>query len=129
MNTQVPHRAQDKSIERRFRRWINNKRISVNGYYLPFARQIVTHLAERTLLVALDSNPVARECQVLMVGIVYHKRLLPLAWTVYRGKKGHAEARTHIAVLEALQALIPDETNVVLVGDGEYEAVKLLTWV
>ena len=64
-----------------------------------------------------------------MVGVVYQKRLLPLAWTVYRGKKGHAEARTHIAVLEALQALIPDGTDVVLVGDGEYDAVKLLTWI
>ncbi len=100
----------------------------MEGYYLPFARQIVRHLAERTLWVALDSSPVARGCQVLRVGVIYQKRLLPWVWTVYRGNKGHAEASTHIAVLEALQALIPEGTDVIVVGDGEYDAVELLKW-
>lgn len=129
MSTEVPHWAKDKSIERRFRRWVTNERITQEAYFDPFAKAVVQHLSEQTLLVALDSSAVGRGCQVLMAGVIYQKRLLPLTWTVYRGEKGHAPATTHVAVMEALKTLIPEDADVIVVGDGEYDAVELLKWI
>ena len=56
---------------------------------------------------------------VLMVAVVYRKRALPLVWLVYRGKKGHTTAERHIEVLEKLKILLPEEAEVVLMGDAD----------
>ena len=129
MSTEVPYAIKDKSIEKRMRRWVKNEQIEIEAYFMPFAKELLSGLSVNTLLLAMDGSPVGRGCMVLMVGVVYHQRVLPLAWVVYKGKKGHASAETHIAVLEAVLPLIPAETDVVLVGDGEYDSVDMLKWV
>jgi len=129
MSTQVPHPAKDKSIEKRMQRWVRNGRVEIEVYYLPYAQALLAGLAENTLLLAMDGSTVGRGCMVLMVGVVYHKRALPIAWVVYKGKKGHASAETHISVLEVVRGLIPAGADVILLGDGEYDSVDMLTWV
>ena len=129
MSTEVPHPTKDKSIEKRMRRWVKNDRIEMTGYFMPFAKELLAGLAHTTLVLAMDGSEVGRGCMVLMVGVVYHKRALPLAWVVYRGKKGHAPATTHIEVLKQVLALIPEEADVILLGDGEYDSVAMLAWV
>ena len=128
MSTQVPHPTKDKSIEKRFRRWVKNwnERIGLEAHFMPFARELLAGLAGNTLLLAMDGSTVGRGCMVLMVGVIYHKRALPLAWVVYKGEKGHAPAATHITVLQTVLALIPEGADVVLVGDGEYDRVEML---
>jgi hypothetical protein len=91
--------------------------------------ELLTGLADTTVVLAMDGSTLGRGCMVLMVGAIYHKRALPLAWIVYKGEKGHAPAETHIAVLEALLPLIPEGADVVLLGDGEYDSVDMLTWI
>jgi hypothetical protein len=129
MSTQVPYPAKDKSIEKRMRRWVKNGRVEIEVYFVPFAEELLAGLAQNTLLLAMDGSSVGRGCMVLMVGIVYHKRALPVAWVVYKGKKGHASAETHISVLEAVLPLIPAGADVILLGDGEYDSVDMLAWV
>jgi len=66
---------------------------------------------------------------VLMVGVIYKSRLLPLAWVVYKGKKGHTTAERHIEVLEKVRLLIPEGTEVILLGDAEYDTTPMLAWI
>jgi hypothetical protein len=129
MSAQVPHPTKDTSIEMRMRRWVKNKRIEVEAYFMPFARELLAGLAETTLVLAMDGSTLGRGCMVLMIGVVYHKRALPIAWVVYKGNKGHAPAETHVAVLEAVLPLIPDGADVILLGDGEYDSVEMLAWI
>jgi len=65
---------------------------------------------------------------VLMVGVVYHQRMLPLAWVTYRGKKGHAPVHIHLEVLRQVLPLIPEGADVILLGDGEYDNIAMLAW-
>jgi hypothetical protein len=65
---------------------------------------------------------------VLMVGVLYQKRALPIAWLVYKGKKGHASAERHIQALEKVLPLLPKESQVVLLGDAEYDTTEMLDW-
>lgn len=97
--------------------------------YLPFAHLILSHLADKPLVLAMDGSTVGRGCMALMVGVIYHKRAIPLAWIVYKGKKGHTTADHHISVLQQLLPLLPEDADVVLLGDGEYDTVEMLTWV
>ena len=66
---------------------------------------------------------------VLMVGVLYQRRALPIAWLVYKGKKGHTSAQRHIQVLEKVCPLLPEGSEVVLLGDAEYDTSEMLDWI
>jgi len=129
MSMEVPHPVKAESIEKRMRRFVKNQRIDVEVYYLPFAQALVQALASQTLVLAMDGSQVGRGCMVLMVGVIYKRRALPLAWIVYRGKKGHTTSARHIAVLELVKPLIPPDADVILLGDGEYDTIGMLQWI
>jgi len=61
--------------------------------------------------------------------VLYQKRALPIAWLVYKGKKGHATAERHIQALEKVVALVPAGREVVLLGDAEYDTTEMIVWV
>jgi len=129
ISAEVPTQAKEKSVEMRLRRWVKHSKIEVEAVYMPFARQILNALAGTgPLVVVMDASQVGRNCMVLMVGVVYKKRALPVAWVVYRGKKGHTTARRHIQALEKVLPLIPKGSEVVLLGDAEYDTTEMLLW-
>lgn len=96
---------------------------------MPFAELILTHLADKPLLLAIDGSQVGQECMPIVVGVIYQQRAIPLAWLVYKGKKGHTTADRELAALQKVLPLIPAGPKVVLVGDGEYDNTELLQWV
>lgn len=120
--------AKDKSTEMRFRRWVKNAHLDTEVLYLPFAQHLLAALAHAPLLLVMDGSQVGRGCMVLMVSVVYKKRALPLAWLVYRGKKGHTTAQRHIEALEKVRPLIPAQAAVILLGDAEYDTSAMLQW-
>jgi len=121
--------AKDKSIEMRLRRWVKHPGIDADVIYLPFAKQILEALVQNPLILVMDGSQVGRGCMVLMVGVLYKKRALPLAWLVYKGKKGHTTAQRHIEVLKKVLPIIPPNSEVVLLGDAEYDTTEMLKWV
>jgi hypothetical protein len=128
MSSEIPTKAKDKSIEMRLRRWVKHERIDGDLIYLPFAQEILSVLSAQRLLLVMDGSQVGRGCMVLMVGVVYKKRSLPIAWLVYKGKKGHTTAERHIEVLEKVNALLPENAQVVLMGDAEYDTTEMVFW-
>ena len=128
MSSEIPSAAKDKSIEMRLRRWVKHDRIDGEMIYPPFAQQVLSVLASQELILVMDGSQVGRGCMVLMVGVVYKKRTLPIAWLVYEGKKGHTTAERHIEVLEKVKALLPKEVKVILLGDAEYDTTEMLLW-
>ena len=129
MGAEVPVETKEKSIEMRLRRWVKNSKIETETVYMPFAKQILQALSANPLILAMDGSQVGRGCMVLMVGVLYKKRALPIAWIVYRGKKGHTTAERHIEALEKTLPLMPEESEVVLLGDAEYDSTEMLTWI
>jgi hypothetical protein len=128
MSSEIPSDAKEKSIEMRMRRWVKGE-IDVEAVYLPFARQILEALSQWPLILVMDGSQVGRGCMVLMIGVLYQKRALPVAWLVYKGKKGHTSAKRHIQALEKVLPLLPKESTVVLLGDAEYDTTEMITWV
>lgn len=128
MSSEIPVEAKEKSIEMRMRRWVKDD-LDVEAVYMPFARQILEALNHLPLVVVMDGSQAGRGCMVLMVGVLYQKRALPIAWLVYKGKKGHASAERHIQVLEKICPLLPEGSEVVLLGDAEYDTTEMLLWI
>jgi Transposase DDE domain len=73
----------------------------------------------------MDGSGVGRGCCALMMHVIYQGRALPLAWRVRQCPKGHFPEDLHIALVELVSHLIPAGTKVVLLGDGEFDGIKL----
>lgn len=125
---QIPHKAKPASLAKRFHRFVKNPNVLVETIYLPFAEQILTHLGDK-ITVMMDATQVGQGCMALVVAVIYKKRAVPLVWFVYKSKKGHTTSDRHQEALELLKPLIPSGTEVILLGDGEYDTVDMLEWV
>ena len=128
MSSEIPTETKEKSIKMRMRRWVKDD-LDVEAVYLPFARQIMQALSYFRLVLVMDGSQAGRGCMVLMVGVLYQKRALPIAWLVYKGKKGHASSERHIQALEKIIALLPEGSQVVLLGDAEYDSTEMIAWI
>jgi len=128
MSSEIPSKAKDKSTEMRLRRWVKHEGLDGEMIYLPFAQQILSALSERGLVLVMDGSQAGRGCMVLIVGVLYKKRALPIAWLVYKGKKGHTTAKRHIEVLEKTLPLLPAGVEVILLGDAEYDTTEMQHW-
>jgi hypothetical protein len=128
MSSEIPTETKDQSVEMRMRRWVKGE-LDVETVYLPFARQILEALSHLPLVLVMDGSQAGRGCMVLMVGVLYQRRALPIAWLVYQGKKGHASAERHIQALEKVRPLLSEGSQVILLGDAEYDTTEMLGWI
>jgi hypothetical protein len=123
--TKVPDGAKPESRVKRFARWIDNDHILEEVYFLPYADLLLRHLALQTVVLVMDGSVAGRGCNALMLHVVYKGRALPLAWRVRQGPKGHFPEDLHIALVELVSGLIPERTQVVFLGDGEFDGTRL----
>jgi hypothetical protein len=124
----VPTGAKVESRIKQLSRWYQNEANRYEIYYLPFIESLLAHLAGLPLVISMDGSEVGRGCMTMMVSLIYQKRAIPLLWTVLDRPKGHLSAQAHIALLERLRALLPAETQVILLGDGEFDSLELQSY-
>jgi hypothetical protein len=116
------------SLVNRLNRFLNNQRWQVQRYYEPLAAALVEHLANHELRLVIDTSKVGFNHRVLVVGLAYRRRTLPLAWSVHRGRIGNVAVREQIALLRRVDRLIPYDCSVHLVGDCAFASSDLLRW-
>jgi hypothetical protein len=121
----VPNGTKPESRVKRFARWLANARLLEETYFLPYAEILLRHLALETLVLVMDGSVVGCGCTALMLHVVYKGRALPLAWRVRQGPKGHFPEELHIALVELVRACLPEGTQVVFLGDGEFDGTTL----
>ena len=126
MSEKTPDGTKKASREKKFYRWLKNERIEAEIYFLPFAKALLASLAYGPLVLAMDGSGVGRGCVTLMVSVIYKKRALPLAWIVVRGKKGHFPEESHVELLRQVHELVPEGSQVIFLGDGEFDGITLL---
>ena len=106
-------------------RWLENKWIDSQTFYLPFVRPLLLALASqfKELVFVIDGSVTGRNCQSLMVSVLWKGKALPLLWKTSQGPKGHFPQADHLALLSQLADLIaPLPTRrCVMLGDGEYD--------
>lgn len=123
--TKIPDRAKPESRVNRLSRWLSNDEIKEEIYFLPYAEMLLTCLALETLVLVMDGSGVGRGCCALMIHVIYRGRALPLAWVVRQCPKGHCPESLHIELVELMRELIPEGSNVVFLGDGEFDGTDL----
>jgi hypothetical protein len=76
----------------------------------------------------MDTTKLGFEARLLMVGVAYRKCVLPLAWSIHRGKTGWVSGEEHMALLRYVAELIPKGSEVWLLGDCEFQGVPMISW-
>ena len=123
--TKIPNGTKPESRVKRLTRWLDNARILEEVYFLPYAEILLMHLALETLVFVMDGSVVGRGCVALMLHVIYKGRALPLVWRVRQGPKGHFPEELHIALVNLIQACLPEGAQVVFLGDGEFDGTTL----
>lgn len=118
-------KAKVESRVKRISRWYQNENVCYELDYLPYIDDLLSALAGHDIAIAMDGSDIGRGCMVMMVSLIYNNRAIPLAWVVFERPKGHASAEEHIALLEQVEPILPTESTVIFLGDGEFDSVEL----
>jgi hypothetical protein len=122
----APDAAKPDSRVKRYSRWISNEGINSESYFLPFAQPLLASLAKNGPLVfVMDGSEVGQHCITLMISLIYQKRALPITWIVVSGSKGHLPEETHLELLAQLKFILPADSQVIFLGDGEFDGIDL----
>jgi hypothetical protein len=119
------------SVVRRLSRLLENSSIRVREWYEPLARRLLASQAEKPggeIRLIADGSKVGFGHRLLMVGLAYRKRALPVAWSWVRSEKGHSSSYKQRALLGYVGRLMPDgaAARVLVVGDSEFGAIATL---
>lgn len=129
MAEQVNYDYKESSLEDRFRRFVANNNIVVAVTFSIFIKLMLKGLDEdQPLVLSIDSSKTGGQCLTLMISLGYKSRALPLCWVTFKGKKGHSSQEIQLALLEAAKALVPDQPEVILLGDGEFDGSQVVAW-
>jgi hypothetical protein len=120
------------SLTNRLRRFLSNERLEVQEWYQPLAQSLLQVFAGKQLRLVVDSSKVGFGYTLLMIGLAYRKRCLPLVWSVHNNKGkggGHVLLEQQVALFRRLRPLIPRDAEVWVLGDSGFEQVPLLQWI
>jgi hypothetical protein len=109
-------------------RFIKNKHISYESHFLPFIELVIASLALEEFRLSIDSSKIGRGCLILVIGLVYKQRVIPLAWLVYKGVKGHSSVEKQLNLLNQVLVLLPKGAKVILTGDAEFDGTGVIEW-
>jgi hypothetical protein len=116
------------SLVDRFRRFVRNKNIVVEVDFNPFALLFLAALNQERQVLLIDSTKIGGGCLCLMLSVYYKSRALPLVWVVYKGKKGHSSQESQLALFKTAQELLPPDSQVIVLGDGEFDGSQVVKW-
>lgn len=116
------------STVRRLERFLDNPAIDVRAWYAPIAKQWIGRQWQdlHELRLVVDGTKIGCGHQLLLVGLAYRRRTLPLAWTWVKYVRGHSSASKQLVLLKYVRTLLPADAVVVLVGDSEFGSVAVL---
>lgn len=120
----LPWDGERDSIIQRLRRVLMNPRLDVRTLYGPTVGYLLHWLNNRErIILVIDRTTIGNALNILVVGIAFRGRVLPLAWKVQK-KQGSFQLCYVQAALRFVARWMPASTHQIwVVGDREYQDV------
>lgn len=94
---------QVKSAARRYRRWLDNTAVELSAFCEDWSRWVVSHLGSQQITLLVDETKLHDRIGVMMVGVAWEGRCLPLAWRAYRANsRAEYPAEGQVGMIQAL---------------------------
>lgn len=102
-----------------------NEAITWEEFYWPQVERLLKSLFVSKYELLIDTTDVGTEHRAVVLSLAYHKRSLPLIWTVEKGKKGHTSEAVQVDLLRRLAAKFQPTKSVIFLGDSEFDGVTV----
>ena len=115
----LPLGVQVSSTERRLRRFLRNRVVSMATLWEPLLPALLRPWAGQAVTLVFDPTPLGRDWTVLWLGIVVHRRVLPLAWLLVPQQASWPARLADLfpALVAPIAAALPPGCQVTLLGD------------
>ncbi len=120
---QLPISGQRESLIQRLVRFLDNCHVNRRVHYLPLVRQLFACWPDREVNLVIDRTDIGQEKSILLLGVAFKHRAIPLTWRVL--PFGGTGAEIQIALLQEVQPHLPPTARVLFLGDTEFRAVDL----
>lgn len=123
----VQGRAQyAQSTVRRFRRWLDNKKIKVHDLYGPLIQQALAEWGEHRLYLALDTSLLWDQYCIVRISVVFRGRAVPIVWQVLAHGSSAVSYTTYQELLDEAARLLPARCQVVFLADRGFADTDLM---
>ena len=116
------------SHQRRFRRWLSNRRIDVAAVHQTLITQSLSQWGNGRIYLSLDTTMVWNCFCIVWVGVVYRGRTVPIAWRIVAQSSSTVRLWTIQRVLRQAARVMPKEVSVVLLADRGFADGKLMKY-
>lgn len=116
------------SHQRRFRRWLSNRRVDAMATHHVVMRQALSQWVKGRLYLSLDTTMVWNCFCIVWVGVVFRGRTIPVAWQVVPQSSSTVRLWTVQRVLRQAQRVLPTGAEVVLLADRGFADGKLMKY-
>ena len=115
----MPLPARVPSTERRLGRFLANPAVGVATLWQPLLPTLLAPWAGQEVLLVFDPTPLGQTWTVLWVGIVCHRRVLPLAWRLVPQQTDWPDTLGPLLapLLDQIAAALPADCPVTLLAD------------
>ena len=114
------------SRQRRFSRWLHNKRIEPLALYAPIIKQALSQWGEQPLYLILDTSMLWNCYCLIRVSVQYRGRAIPLLWKVIEHPSSAVALTVYQPLLEQAQALLPQSNAVIFLADRGFADTHLM---
>lgn len=123
----VVSRAQyAQSLVRRFSRWLDNNRITVEPLYGPLIEQAVVGWVGQRMYVALDTSMLWNTYCLIRLSVIYRGRAVPLVWRVIEHGSAAVSFETYQDLLNEVKSRLPFACKVVFLADRGFADTQLM---
>ncbi len=124
----VSRANQTQSIERRWQRFIHNRRIKIKSIYVPLVMAAIHKWDGHRLYLALDTTVLWNQYCMIHLSIICGGRAIPLLWKVMKHKSSTVAFKEYKPMLKLSQQLLSKYPNVMLLADSGFANHELMSW-
>ena len=115
------------SRQRRFSRWLHNKRIEPLDLYAPIIKQALHRWGEQPVYLILDTSMLWNRYCLIRLSVQYRGRAVPLLWKVIEHPSSAVALSVYQPLLEEARALLPEDNAVIFLADRGFADTHLMS--
>jgi hypothetical protein len=110
------------STTRRWRRFLDNAAFPLVAFFAEWTSWVIRALGSKSITLLVDETKLHDRIGVMVVGVAWQERCIPLAWRAYAANKADAypaegQVQMIATLLKQVQAGVPDTVKVLVLAD------------
>lgn len=124
----VSRATKAQSTERRWQRFVRNRRIKVRSMYVPLVMAAINDWTKQRIYLALDTTMLWNRFCVIHLSVVCGGRAVPFLWKVLTHKSSTVAFTEYKLMLRLAQKLLSNYPDIMLLGDRGFANHQLVKW-